>query len=79
MWFLMLIRYPLRILEELLWTQQANQLCKLMGQTVDQVVAPTFKERQTCSCGQDVVRWNKLDLQEPEMSQNEVLGKNFKR
>jgi len=28
-----------------------------MGQTVDQ----------------DVVRWNKLDLQEPEMSQNEVL------
>jgi len=50
-------RYPLQILEELLWTKQANQLCKLMGQTVDQ----------------DVVRWNKLDLQEPEMSQNEVL------
>ena len=35
----MLIRYPLRILEELLWTQQANQLCILMGQTVDQVLA----------------------------------------
>ena len=50
-----------------------------MGQTVDQVVAPTFIERQTCSCGQDVVRWNKLDLQEPEMTQNEVLGKNSKR
>ena len=75
----MLIRYPLPILEELLWTKQAHQLCKLMGQTVDQVVAPTFKEHSTCSCGQDVVRWNKLDLQEPEMSQNEVLGKNSKR
>ena len=39
-----LIRFPLPILEELLWTKQANQLCKLMGQTVDQVVAPTFIE-----------------------------------
>ena len=78
-WCLMLIRYPLPILEELLWPKQANQLCKLMGQTVDQVVAPTFIEHLTCSCDQDVVRWNKLDLQEPEMSQNEVLGKNSKR
>ena len=75
----MLIRYPLPILEELLWTKQAHQLCKLMGQTVDQVVAPTFIEHSTCYCDQEVVRWNKLDLQEPEMSQNEVLGKNFKQ
>merc|ERR1719234_13255 len=41
-------RFPLRILEELLWTNQAGQLCKLMGQTVDQ----------------DVVKWNKTDLLE---------------
>jgi len=43
-------RFPLHILEELLWTNQAGQLCQLMGQTVDQ----------------GVVKWNKAELLEPE-------------
>jgi len=54
-------RFPLQVFERLLWTKQAGQLCKLMGQTVDQ----------------GAVKWNKTDLVEIDTqataSQSETL------
>ena len=92
-----LIRFPLHILEGLLWTNQASQLCKLMGQTVDQVLLTQFSRSRCMSMSrmnpsnslgqqdycwiipaQDVVKWNKADLVEPETpataSQSETIG-----